>query len=1213
MRYIATTLVLFIACCRCAAQDDIVRRIILIGNAGEAVKENNGLLDLIRSNIAFDSNTIVLYLGNNTAGPYDTASLRQEAAIIDHTESKAFFIPGFKEWARGREAGMDAVRSQQRFLQQRGNKNIRCYPGDGCPGPRQIELGNDAIMIIMDSQWWLHEGNKPDIESDCKYRTKEEILNELEDLPKDKRDKLILFVTHHPFENTGIHSGTFGIKQHIFPLTDIRKAGWLYLPLPVVGSVYPLSRNAISTRQDRHNDLFQTLSASGIGNIPGVEEAFRGHAYTIFIAGQEQNLQLLRKNGHYYINSGASGTAARVRDNKDAVYVKRQTGFTVLELTKEKKVRTRFYVVTGNEVKEDYTAELLDYSKFPALAKDTTTLPMIEADSFTARADVKMARRSGIRQLLIGENYRKEWSAPVQMKVLHIDREKGGLKITGIGGGHESKSLQLEDTRGRKWVFRSVNKQLEAVIPEGFQETIAAAFIHDMLSASNPYGALAVPGLQKPLGIVAATPQLFFMPNDTALGEYRPMFANGVGILEERKPTPDNSNTVNTNVALNDMVKSGNHATDQAMYLQIRLIDFLIADFDRHHGQYTWGKRGVGNNTVYYPIPKDRDQAFYHNTGLIMSIMRHGGYEFMVNFPYRIRNITNSGIVGAYMDMLFMNRLTENDWRKGIASFAATLTDAVIDSAVQRMPPEIYKLRGDVISAKLKSRRASLSDKALDYYAFITKKVNVLGGNRDDVFRVSGTDSGLLVQVYAAAGEHGEPSLTYARTFDPMYTREIRLYGFNGDDYFNIDETVRSGIRLKVIGGKGRDTFNIRGRIRNHLYDLSSEDNQILSRRRTTKMFSRRPSVNEFKFREALHNRLSLPSISFGSNQDDGVIAGAGITYTTVGFQKYPYASRQRISGSYAFNSGAYQLKYRGEFIDVFRHYDLLLYANHFNPVLRNFFGYGNESFRDPAKPIEFYRTRYDYIAYDVLFRRRLLKDRVMSIAAGPAAYHYWYDEKPNRSRVLEHPTDVGLDSASVYSKKIYAGGKVNLAINTLNSELLPIRGINWNTELTLLQTLNENAPSYTRLMSTLDIYAVLSEPNRLLAALHFGGGHIFSKEFEYFQALTLGGNNYLRGYRVNRFAGSSMAYASAELKLKLFDFNAYVVKGNLGLVGFNDIGRVWVRNDRSLKWHHGYGGGIYIVPFNTAMLSLVVGVSEEDQLLNLSLGTQLNLVFQGL
>src|SRR5690606_34384586 len=161
----------------------------------------------------------------------------------------------------------------------------------------------------------------------------------------------------------------------------------------------------------------------------------------------------------------------------------------------------------------------------------------------------------------------------------------------------------------------------------------------------------------------------------------------------------------------------------------------------------------------------------------------------------------------------------------------------------------------------------------------------------------------------------------------------------------------------------------------------------------------------------------------------------------------------------------------------------------------------------------------------------------------------------------------------------------------------LPVRGINWTTELTLLQSLNEHAPSYSRLLSSLDIYAVLNEPNRLLAALHFGGGHIFSEDFEYFQALTLGGHNYLRGYRINRFAGSSMAYASAELKLKLFDFNAYLVRGQFGLVGFNDVGRVWMRGESSRKWHHGYGGGIYIIPYNTLMLSVLAGFSEEDRL----------------
>ncbi len=1211
MRYLY--LVCFLALSlNCAAQDPVVRRIVMLGNARESIREGNGLLELIRQNVVFDSGTIVLYLGNNVLHPFDTAALREEAAIIDRSAARAFFIPGYRDWAAGREQGMEAVRHQQQFLKKLGNKNIRFYPGDGCPGPKEIDLGNDAIMLIMDSQWWLHTHGKPDIESDCKYRTAEEILTEIEDLPKDKRDKLILFVTHHPLEHTGTHSGTYGLKQHIFPLTDIRRAGWLYLPLPVIGSVYPVTRNAISTRQDRHNDAYQSLATTGIGTLPGVRGSFRDHAYTVFIAGQEHNMQLIQKGQHYFINSGAAGIASRVRNNDEALYVRRKTGFAVLEITQSKKVRTRFYVVDGEKVREDFSRELLDYSSFPQLAEDTTTLPMINADSVQAIADLRMAKTSALRRWLIGNNYRKDWSMPVSMKVLHIDKEKGGLRITGIGGGHESKSLQMEDRSGKKWVFRSVNKQLEAVIPEGFQETIASEYVHDMLSASNPYAALAVPGLQQPLKIVHAVPQMYFMPNDTALGEYRTLFANRVGLLEERKPSLNGIKTVNTNVALNDMVKNSDHASEQETYLRIRLVDFLIADFDRHHGQYSWGRtrEGKGNGGKYYPIPKDRDQAFYHNEGLLMAIMRHGGYEFMVNFPPEIRNIRHSGIVGAYMDMMFTNRLTADDWKAAIDHFSRTMTDDVIDNSVRRLPPEIYALRGDEIRSRLKSRRASLTAKGMDYYDFISRKVNVLGGNQDELFRLRGTDSGVLVQVYTKGSRGSE--LKYARSFDPSVTQELRLYGFNGADYFDVDKSVRSRIRLKVVGGLGADTFDMRGRIRNQLYDLSQEPNVVRSRNRTTRMFSRRPSVNEFLFREALHNSFLFPSITFGSNPEDGIIAGAGISYRTVGFRKYPYASMQRLSGSYAFTSGAYQLRYRGEFNHVFRHYDLLLRASHFNPVLSNFFGYGNEREKDPARPIEFYRTRYDYVAYDVLARKRLLHDQVLSIAAGPSAYHYWYDAGPNKARILEHPESAGLDSASVFSKKFYAGGKANVTVNTLNSDLLPIRGVNWTTELTVLQTLNENAPSYSRVLSTLDIYSVLNEPNRLLAALHFGGGHIFSKDFEFFQALTLGGNNYLRGYRVNRFAGSSMAYASAELKLRLFNFNAYLVKGSFGLVGFNDFGRVWVDGEQSRKWHHGYGGGIYVVPFNTLMLSVVAGFSEEDRLLNLSLGTKLNMVFQG-
>jgi outer membrane translocation and assembly module TamA len=71
-------------------------------------------------------------------------------------------------------------------------------------------------------------------------------------------------------------------------------------------------------------------------------------------------------------------------------------------------------------------------------------------------------------------------------------------------------------------------------------------------------------------------------------------------------------------------------------------------------------------------------------------------------------------------------------------------------------------------------------------------------------------------------------------------------------------------------------------------------------------------------------------------------------------------------------------------------------------------------------------------------------------------------------------------------------------------------------------------------------------------------------------------------------------------------------MKADVGLVGFTDLGRVWMNGEHSKKWHTGYGGGIYLTPFHSVMLSVVVGLSEEEQLLNASLGSRINMVFQG-
>jgi hemolysin activation/secretion protein len=100
-----------------------------------------------------------------------------------------------------------------------------------------------------------------------------------------------------------------------------------------------------------------------------------------------------------------------------------------------------------------------------------------------------------------------------------------------------------------------------------------------------------------------------------------------------------------------------------------------------------------------------------------------------------------------------------------------------------------------------------------------------------------------------------------------------------------------------------------------------------------------------------------------------------------------------------------------------------------------------------------------------------------------------------------------------------------------------------------------------------------------------------------------LGGLSNLRGYRKDRFYGDSRFYNNTELRLKLGTIRNRIVPISTGIYGFNDVGRVWYDGEDSNKWHHGYGGGIWISPLNVTVISLELGKSEEELLFNFRLG----------
>ncbi len=1217
-RNLLLILILFVSIPRLNAQtlkdiDSVQARILLIGDGGQLINGRHPVVNAAKKIVPMDSKTTIIFLGDNLykTGLPDNAMPTYEIAkapldsqieIAGKAPVNVFFIPGNHDWANGSRIGYESILRVQNYIDVLGNKYIRQLPRNGCPGPVEEKINDDVTLVMVDSQWWLQEFEKPGVESDCPYKTKAEVITQLKDIMEKNDNKFVIFAMHHPIRSYGPHGGFFTLKQHIFPFTDAFPK--LYIPLPIIGSGYPLTRAVFGTTQDLKHPLYQEM-------INAFESVVKGHKNVIFVSGHEHTLQLIKDTNYINIVSGSGSKNSRVSKSRNTVFASGDYGFVTLDVLKNKSVRSTFYNVDGDNVKEVYSKNILDFSKVKVLkgVSDTLREPdFIFKDSAVISASDRYKKEKKIKDALLGKNYRREWNTPVQFKVFNLRKERGGFVIKGIGGGKQTKSLKLEDKNGKEWTLRTIDKDPEKAVPENLRGTIGQAIVVDVISASSPYAPLTIPVLAKAAGVPAANPQFFFVPDDPAFGYYRPVFKNTVCLLEEKQPTPDETDTKSTNSVINKLLEQNDHHIDQPAVLRARLLDMLIGDFDRHADQWKWGTKDTGKGKVYYPVPKDRDQAYFNSNGLLLKYLSNNSMPFLQGFKSKIKDINGLNFVAKDFDRTFMNGLSREQWKSISDSFALNITNDVIKKASSKYPPEIKQFDSTFTTDKLMSRRDDLPKQAMKYYKFLARDVTVTGSNEADYFHVQNDNGGIKLSVYNKNKDGDTTVLNYSRTFLHKETKELVLYGLNGNDKFVVDDDVSSKIKLRIVGGKGNDTFNLGGNIKKTLYDLSTEKNIIVKSRRTEKRLSTNPQILDYKNTGFQYDKFVFPQVNFGFNAEDKVLLGIGFSSKKFGFRKDPYASLQKFTSLAAINRGAFQFKYDGIFNHVFRTNDLVINGELLTPTLSNFFGYGNQSTHNKSLPLSYYRTRYKYGSFDVAFRKRF--NDIFQFSAGPSYFRYWNDFQDNKNRILSVPTNIGRDSASLYSTKEYLGGRVKLDINYVNNEIFPTRGITWFTSFTSLKGLHKNSKAITDVQSDMTIYASISDLSKVSGVLRFGGGRIFSKDFEFFQAKTLGVQNYLRGYRRNRFSGKGMAYGSGELRFKIFKSKSFVLPGDVGILSFADFGRVWQDNENSKKWHNSFGGGLYFIPFNLIAISATVAFSKEERLFNFSLGTKFNLTF---
>jgi hypothetical protein len=1159
-------------------------------------------------------NSSVMFLGDNIypkgMPPRKTPEralaeerINAQLDIVKDYKGKVFFIPGNHDWYQKRpRKGIERVEEYVEAYLDRGNVWL---PDEGCSGPETKDLSKSVATVIIDSEWYLMNWHKErELNEGCEVKSRESFAFFFQNELKKNRSKNLVIAMHHPLYTNGEHGGRFTLKQHLFPLTDFKKN--LYIPLPVIGSVFQFLRATVGPRQDTSHPQARELKRI-------VESSAKKNGSFIIVSGHEHNLQYFEIDGQSYLVSGAGSKHEPAGKGRGAQFAYGgEMGFSVLKFFKEGEVFLEFWAAN----KEGETGRLLFSRQVKGKLKTyESELPTDFPEYDQHKDSVELALNTGVKmgkvhRFFWGDHYRMTYKTPVKAPVLDLETWRGGVKPVKRGGGSQTNSLRVEDNNGNQWVLRDMKKDESRILPYPYNKTFAKDVFADQFTSSNPYAAFTIGRLSDAIGLYHPTPQLYYLPKQPALGDFNDIFGGGLYLVEERAdgdwshaPNFGNSKElVATPDVLKKREKNHKHRIDAAFTVRTRIFDNLLGDFDRHDDNWRWAsfKDKATDITTYRPIARDRDQVFIKYDGFLPRRLSHG-IPFLKQLKVYDVDVDNTKWVNyhsKYFDPSFLNEADWSVWEREAKYIQEHLTDAVIDSAMRDFPKEIYALDAPWIAERLKGRRDRTLSIARRFYELVSKDVDIVGTNKHDRFVINRLDDQrTLVQGFATDKEGNGGELFYERTFLSGETETVNIYALDQEDRFIVKGKVKQGILIRCIGGLDDDIFidesNVEGGAKlTEFYD-TDDTKQITASSETANKTSYDPAFNIYDRRayDYEHNYgIGYPFIA--ANPDDGLVLGGGAIFTTYGFKKAPFAARHKIGGKFAIETKGYEFEYSGIFTEAIRHWDFLLDTRVQGPLYtRNFFGFGNDS-KDlladsENNPEDFIRVRQQHFGLYPTFRRRLNTN--FSISLGATGEAIKVDDNPER--LVQRGAEGIRDEVF---RNIYFGG-AEAQVNYFNVDNIanPTMGITFNGTAGFKSNLDEADRSMRYASGQFGVY--LGNP-RIVLASRIGAKHV-AGEFEFYQGATLGARDNLRGYRNERFTGHTAFWHQNDLRIRLFNVENYVLPFTLGVMGGYDYGRVWsdVENE-SGNWHETYGGGLWISPFDLAVLTFSYFVSEDGK-----------------
>lgn len=1185
--------------------EEIDKSFYLIGNAGtsgKASKTMQSLGNYIAENNSKDS--YVLFMGNSfypqgmqkgkdKLNDEASMAMKEQLDALKDFKGKIVVLPGNLEW----KGGVDGLELAEDFLKDKLDGEDILQPNNGCP-IEGIDVNDDIFLLALDTQWYLEDWNEyPEMNKKCAIKTRDKFFLEIESELKKNAGKTIIVAMYHPLLTYGEHGGKYpAIHKDVFST--------LIKSVKTMGAI---------SKQDRYNERYNELMSR-------MRVLTKDLDRLVFVSGLDQSLQYIENGSEKQIVSGSGSGATAASLGQYGEFAFGGEGFARLDIGKKAAAMVRFF-----KAKDDGSTQLLFQKEVFPQEKNFDFSTLKENFPATVRAKIyedSLVEKTGFYKTIWGEHYRKVYGTEVVAKTVLLDTLYGGLHVVRAGGGHQTRSLRLEDKEGRTYNMRGLKKSAvqflqtvivkDKVIEDDFRNTIPEDLILDFYTAAHPYGAFTIPKLAEAGNILHTKPKLFYVPKQKALGEFNQDYGDELYMIVER---PDETfegplfdypdNVESTDDLLEKLQEDEKYSLNEPAYIRARVFDMLIGDWDRHADQWRFTEHENEDGTVTFePIPRDRDQVYSNFDGGLLDLARalfNTSRQFQVYGP-ELKHTEWFNAAGIKLDRALIQNYGKEEWLKQAQFLQNNITDQVIEAAFDDLPKEVQDETAADIKEKLKGRRNNIVKIAEEYYDYFAKLQTVIGTNKDDYFEITRLPKG-QTNIKAYRIKDGKKSdLMVDRTFNADETKEIWIYGLQDDDVFEVRGKGNKPISIRIVGGQNNDVYKIENGKRITVYDHKSKKNTIEQKGGASFRLTDNYEYNTYDHKKQKQvTNLILPV--FGYNPDDGFKTGPLNVLTIKGFQGAPFDQKHTFSAGYYFGTQSFEINYEGEFANIFGNWNFLLGGHFKNPNFsENFFGFGNETINQDYEfdfGKDYNRVRIGGYGGSIGVKKDSPYGSIFQFIAKFEGIKI--EDTPNRFITDFTPTQLELDKTHYF-----ATVEGTYQYESYDNKVNPTRGMDFTLTSGVTQNTQDSEAIFGYVKPQIVFYNALTTNRKLVLKTDVQGQFNIGNNFEFFQAAQLGSDTGLRAYRKQRFSGRTAAVASADLRYSFNQFRTALTPVQIGIFGGYDVGRVWVPNDTSDVLHSSYGGGFWV---NTAdLISGTFNLFTGDEGLRFTFGVKFSM-----